>query len=216
VLPPAVVELEKIKDTELLGKKVVEMADNKVEPELETDMLELNVDEVEKMLELALLDATLELELLDVVPLPAISAVVALLLEVMEAELVARMELDDVLFEGFVLVLCNEVVLLMMEEKKPAVEALCMLTIVLELEADTEVVLPRVFEVVDRLELICMLEVLVDAPLLDPVDGPETPVGVVHFDAGAFAVRLVAEDHSIFVQGYRIRPDAWSCPSESL
>lgn len=198
MLVPVVVELARVEDTELVGRYVVEIVDDRVKPELKIDMLELSIDEVEKIVELALLDATLELELLDAVPLAARSAVAALLLEVMEAELDARIELDDALFEGYVLVLCNKVVLLMMEDKDPAVEELCMLTIVLELEGDADVVLPEVFEVVDRLELVCMLEVLADAPSLDPVDGPETPVGVIHFDAGACAVRLVAEDHSIF------------------
>jgi hypothetical protein len=76
-----------------------------------------------------------------------------------------------------------------------------MLAAVPELGGNIDVVLPSVIKVVDMLELDCMLELLLDAPLLDPVDGPETPVGVIHFDAGPCAVRLVAEDHWNSAQG---------------
>lgn len=141
--------------------------------ELELDMLELVVT-VEKMLELKLLDAMLVLELLDVVPLPNRSAVVALVLEVVEVELDARLTklaVDDMLLGRFGLVLCNDVVLLMMVKNEPAVE---------ELWISAEAILPSVFEVVDKLELDCILEVTLDGPLLDQVDGAETPVGVFH------------------------------------
>lgn len=113
-------------------------------------------------------------------------------------------------------VLCNEVVLLMMVDDEPAVAEVCILPAVTELCENVDVVLPSVLEVVDMLELDCVLELLLNAPLLDPIDGPETPVGVVLFDAGACAVQLVAEDHWNFMQGYRIRLDAWSCSSKSL
>lgn len=197
MLPLVIVELVEDEDTELLGVYVVDIVEDNEEPKLELDMLELIVDEVDKMLELALLDAMLELELLEVVPLPARSVVVALLLVVVDAELETRLGklgVDDALLAGFVFVLCNEVVLLMMVEDEPAVEEVFMLPSIPELGGNIDVVLPSVLKVVDKLELDCTLELLLDAPLLDPVDGPETPVGVVHFDAGACAVRLVTED----------------------
>jgi hypothetical protein len=87
-------------------------------------MLELIVDEVDKMLGLALLDAMLELERLEVVLLPARSALVALLLVQVEETLETRLgklEVDDAVLAGFVFVLCNEVVLPMMVEDEPAV-----------------------------------------------------------------------------------------------
>lgn len=90
MLPLVIIELVADEDTELLGVYVAVIVEDNEEPRLELDMLELIIDEVDKMLGLALLDAMLELELFEAVPLPARTAVVAMLL-VVEAELETRL-----------------------------------------------------------------------------------------------------------------------------
>jgi hypothetical protein len=145
--------------------------------------LELTEEELAKVLELAVSDEIIELELLEIVPIPARTVVLPLALLLLDPEIEEVLEnvVDGTpLVERLVLENWNDIVLLMVEDE-PAIDELCVLLDIVEGEI-TVVVLPMMFEVVD------MLELLLDAPVLDPVAGPETPVGVVHLHIGASAV----------------------------
>lgn len=101
-------------------------------------------------------------------------------------------ELDIRLFvDGLVLEFCNKFVLLMVVKDEPAVDKICIMLAVLELGDRPVVLFPRILKFMGMVELDCLLELVLEGPLLDPVDGPETSVGVVHLDVGAYAVRIV-------------------------
>jgi hypothetical protein len=78
----------------------------------------------------------------------------------------------------------DKVVLLMVDEIEPAVEVLRIVAVLAE---DNVAALLKVLGTMDTDEIDCMLE-SVD---VDPVIGPETPVGVVHAGGGACMVRFV-------------------------
>jgi hypothetical protein len=146
--------------------------------------LELIEEELAKVLELAVSDEIVELELLEIVPIPARTVVLPLALLLLDPEVeevLKNVVVDGTpLVERLVLENWNDIVLLMVEDG-PAMDELCVLLDVVEGEI-TVVVLAMMFEVVD------MLELLLDGPVLDPVAGPETLVGVVHLHIGARAV----------------------------
>lgn len=91
-LPIVIVELVKEEDIELLCALVVAIVVDEVELLLELGMLEPGKSELVMRLEFALLDVMPELKLLDVVPLPARSAVIALVLLLLDEKLETRLE----------------------------------------------------------------------------------------------------------------------------
>lgn len=173
-----VIELAKDEVNELVGVFVVATDDS--------DELGLELkEELAMVLELAGPDETVELELLEIVPIPARTVVLPLALLLLDPEV--EESLDSVVVDGTLLVErlvlenWNDIVLLIVEEDEPAIDELCVLLDIVE-DKITVVILPMIFEVVDMLELV------LDGPVLDPVAGPETPVGVVHLHIGARAV----------------------------
>ena len=173
VMVLVVTEFVKDELTEPFGVFIVDIVDDSDELELE-----LKDEELARVLEPAVFDGKIELELLEIVPIPARIVVVPLALLLLDPELEVALENvvvgDRPLVEGLVLKDWDDIVLLVEDDDEPAIDEPCVLLDTPDVAESIVVVLPMMFDVVE------ILEVLLKAPLLDPVAGPETPVGVVH------------------------------------